>query len=69
MPYKAHIRLLGETLWIPKIASQPLLEGKMPNLLQFLLRRILTIVVTLFIVTVVLYGIVCAYPPETRAML
>ncbi len=41
----------------------------MPPLLAFIIRRLIAIPVTLFIVTVILYGIACLTPVETRAAL
>ncbi len=39
----------------------------MPSLLKFLVRRVLAIPVTLFIVTAVLYGIIMLAPADARA--
>lgn len=41
----------------------------MPHLLQFILNRILAAIITLFVITAVLYGLVMLTPPETRASL
>ena len=41
----------------------------MPPFLQFLIRRILAIPVTLFFITLVLFGGVMLTPPEARAAL
>ncbi|MCL4562177.1 MAG: ABC transporter permease [Chloroflexi bacterium] len=41
----------------------------MPSLPAFLFRRFIYILVTLLLSTIVLYGVVATFPPETRAML
>lgn len=41
----------------------------MPPLLQFILNRILATIITLVVITAVLYGLVMLTPPETRATL
>jgi ABC-type dipeptide/oligopeptide/nickel transport system permease component len=38
-------------------------------LLQFFVRRFLTVIITLFIITAVIYGIVLMAPVESRAQL
>ena len=41
----------------------------MPPILSFLLRRLASMIATLFLATVILYGIVATMPAESRAML
>lgn len=41
----------------------------MPPLVSFVSRRLAFIVVTLFLSTIILYGVICTIPPKTRAML
>jgi peptide/nickel transport system permease protein len=48
--------------WVPGAVS-------MSPMLTFLVRRLLSVVVTLFVITAIIYGIVCLAPIETRARL
>ena len=41
----------------------------MPPMLKFLLRRLLSVLVTLLVITAIIYGIVCLAPVESRARL
>ena len=41
----------------------------MPPMLKFLIRRLIAIPITLFLVTAALYGIIMLAPVETRAQL
>jgi ABC-type dipeptide/oligopeptide/nickel transport system permease component len=41
----------------------------MPPLLQYIIKRLLAIIITLLVITSILYGVIMLTPPETRATL